>query len=165
MTMSKALGGLGFPISGLAFKEKLNTLPQGKHVGTFRGNVLAYAAGAAAIRYMVENDLAGHALALGEVLLAGLRELERHSRIVGDVRGLGLMLGIELVKDKDGREPAPELAAAVRAACHRRGLLIEVGGHFFNVARFLPPLVLTGELAEKGLDIFAQAVREVEEAS
>jgi diaminobutyrate-2-oxoglutarate transaminase len=165
MIMSKALGGLGFPISGLAFKEKLNTLPRGLHIGTFRGNVLAFAAGAAAIRFMVENDLAGHARSIGGILLEGLRDLEARSRIVGEVRGLGLMLGVELVKDKDGKEPSPELAAAVRQACHRRGLLIEVGGHYFNVARFLPPLVLTRELAEKGLGIFAEAIREVEKAT
>lgn len=162
VTMSKALGGLGFPISGVAFKEKLNTFPRGKHIGTFRGNQVAYAAGAAAIRFMVKNDLAGQALRLGEKMLAGLKEIERDSAIIGEARGIGLMLAAEVVKDKATKEPAPEQASEIRRACHRRGLLIEVGGHYFNVARFLPPLILTDNLAMKGLDIFAQAIKEVE---
>jgi diaminobutyrate-2-oxoglutarate transaminase len=164
VTMSKALGGLGFPISAVAFKERLNTLPRGKHIGTFRGNQVAYAAGAAALRFMTANDLAGHSLRLGEKMLAGIKEIEKDSAIIGDGRGKGLMLGAEIVEDKAAKTPAPDLAAAIRRACHRRGLLIEIGGHFFNVARFLPPLVLTDTLAMKGLDIFAQAVKEVEKS-
>jgi diaminobutyrate-2-oxoglutarate transaminase len=162
ITMSKALGGLGFPISGIAYKEALDTFPPGKHIGTFRGNVTAYAAGAAALRFMIEHDLPGHAERLGRTMLESLRSVERESPIVGEARGRGLMLGVEFVKDKAGREPAPELAAKVRTACHKRGLLIEVGGHYFNVARILPPLVLTEKLARKGLEIFAEAVRTVE---
>ncbi|MGB7297565.1 MAG: aspartate aminotransferase family protein [Candidatus Aminicenantales bacterium] len=164
VTLSKALGGLGFPISAIAFKEKLNTLPRGKHIGTFRGNQVAYAAGAAALRFMIGNDVAGHALRLGEKMLAGLKEVEKDSAIIGEARGKGLMLGAEVVEDKATKKPAPALAAAIRRACHSRGLLIEVGGHYFNVARFLPPLVLTDTLAMKGLDIFSQAVKEVEKS-
>ena len=162
--MSKALGGIGLPISGIAYKEKLNTWPAGTHIGTFRGNVLAYAAGAAALDFMVNSNLAQHALTLGERMLGLLRELERDSQIVGEVRGKGLMLGVEFVRDRGTKEPAPELARSVRTGCHRRGLLIEIGGHYNNVARFLPPLILTEELARKGLDVFADAVNEVESA-
>jgi diaminobutyrate-2-oxoglutarate transaminase len=162
VTMSKALGGVGLPISGIAYKEALNTWPAGKHIGTFRGNVMAYAAGAAAIEFMLETDLADHALKLGERMLGGLRELEQDCRIVGEARGKGLMLGVELVKDQETKEPAPELARRVRTECHGRGLLIEIGGHYDNVARFLPPLILTDDLAGKGVEIFAEAVREVE---
>jgi len=162
VTMSKALGGIGLPISGIAYREKLNTWSGGQHIGTFRGNVVAYAAGAAALDFMVSRNLAGHALRLGERMLSSLRELEKVSRNVGEVRGQGLMLGIEFVKDKATKEPWPEGAAGVRSACHRRGLLIEIGGHYHNVARFLPPLVLTEELAEKGLTIFIDSVQEVE---
>jgi diaminobutyrate-2-oxoglutarate transaminase len=164
VTMSKALGGVGFPISGMAYKEKLDTPPPGKHIGTFRGNVVAYAAGAAAINFMLQNNLAEHATKLGEVILALLKELESDSKIVGEARGKGLMLGVELVRDKETKEPAPDLAKAVRTACHKRGLLIEIGGHYDNVARFLPPLVLTEELAKKGVEVFSDAVKEVEGA-
>ncbi len=158
--MSKALGGAGFPISAIAYREKLDTLPPGKHIGTFRGNVTAFAAGAAALDFMARTDLAGHAAGLGEWMLGRLKELQASSPIVGEARGLGLMLGVEFVKDKATKAPAPELAKAVRALCHKHGLLIEVGGHYDNVARFLPPLVLTRDLAETGLGIFAEAVRQ-----
>jgi diaminobutyrate-2-oxoglutarate transaminase len=162
VTMSKALGGIGLPISGMAYREKWNTWPAGQHIGTFRGNVTAYAAGAAALEFMVTSDLAAHALHLGEHMLSLLREVQKDSEIMGDVRGKGLMLGVELVKDRETKEPAPELARRVRSACHRRGLLIEIGGHYNNVARFLPPLVLTEELAQRGVAVFADVVREVE---
>jgi diaminobutyrate-2-oxoglutarate transaminase len=165
VTMSKALGGIGLPISGIAYQEKLNTWPSGQHIGTFRGNVAAYAAGAAALDFMISTHLADHAMRLGERMLAFLKELEKDSRIVGEVRGKGLMLGVEFVKDKANKEPSPEAAHSVRSACHRRGLLIEIGGHYNNAARFLPPLVLTEELAQKGLSVFADTVREVERAA
>ncbi len=162
ITLSKGLGGLGFPISCIAYKEGLDTWPAGKHIGTFRGNVTAYAAGAAALDFMVEHDLAKHSLNLGKKMLSWLKEIEKDSSIVGEARGKGLMLGIELVKDKASKEPAPDLAQRVRTICHQHGLLVEIGGHYSNVVRFLPPLVLTEELAEKGLEIFADSIREVE---
>jgi diaminobutyrate-2-oxoglutarate transaminase len=95
-------------------------------------------------------------------MLSSLKELETASRMVGEVRGKGLMLGVEFVRDKATKEAWPEGAQGVRSACHRKGLLIEIGGHYNNVARFLPPLVLTDELAEKGLAIFMDSVQEVE---
>ncbi len=164
MTMSKALGGVGLPISAIAYKEALNTWQPGAHIGTFRGNVIAYAAGAAALKFMVENDLAGHAARLGEKMLESLKEVERDSPLVGEVRGKGLMFGVEFVQDKTSKEPAPEVAAKVRTGCLRRGLLMEIGGHYSNVARFLPPLVITEALARKGVQIFADSVLDVERA-
>ena len=98
--MSKALGGAGFPISGIAYKEKLNTFPPGKHIGTFRGNLAAYAAGAAALDFCDRTDLVRHSAELGAWMLARLKEIEKDSPIVGEARGLGLMLGVEFVKDK-----------------------------------------------------------------
>jgi 4-aminobutyrate aminotransferase-like enzyme len=108
---------------------------------------------------MVKNHLADHALELGAAMLAWLGDIQQQSRIVGDVRGKGLMLGAELVKDKATKEPAPELAGKVRTLCHRHGLLVEIGGRYDNVVRFLPPLVLTRDLALKGIEIFADAVK------
>jgi len=162
MTMSKALGGVGFPISAVAYRKELDTWPPGKHIGTFRGNMIAYAAGAAAIGFMRQHALADHAARIGDVMLGLLRELAQESEIVGEARGKGLMLGAEFVNDKATKEPAPELAARARTLCHQRGVLIEVGGHYFNVARFLPPLVITEKLARRGIEIFAESVREIE---
>jgi len=164
VTMSKALGGVGFPVSCIAYREKLDTWPAGKHIGTFRGHVVAFAAGKAALNFMVKNKLAEHASNLGHSMLSWLKEIEKDSKIVGEARGKGLLLGIELVKDKESKEPAPELAKRVRAFCHRHGLLIEIGGHYSNVARFLPPLVLTEDLALKGIEIFEDAIRETEKS-
>ncbi len=163
MTMSKALGGGGFPISALAFRQELDTWPPGKHIGTFRGNMIAYAAGAAGIRFMLAHDVAGHAARVGEVLLDLLKEVEAGSEVVGEARGKGLMLGVEFVEDKVTKKPAPDLARKIRTRCHQKGMLIEVGGHHFNVARLLPPLVLTEAQARKGAEIFAEVVKEVED--
>jgi diaminobutyrate-2-oxoglutarate transaminase len=161
VTMSKALGG-GFPLSGIAYKEKLNVLPPALHIGTFRGNVTGYAAGAAALAFMRRHDLAAHAAAVGDEVLACVSALERSSAIVGEVRGKGLMLGVELVRDRATKEPAPDLAAKVRTLCHRRGVIIELGGHYHNVARFIPPLVITRQLALRGTEIFMDSVADVE---
>lgn len=162
VTMSKALGGVGFPISGLAFRQELDTWPPGKHIGTFRGNVVAYAAGHAAMRFMVDNHLAEHAMEIGRQMLSLLKEIEKESEIIGEARGKGLMLGVELVRDKGSKKPAPEFAKEIRSFCHRHGLLIEIGGHYDNVARFIPPLILTEDFARKGIEIFADAVHHTE---
>jgi diaminobutyrate-2-oxoglutarate transaminase len=164
LTLSKALGGLGFPISCVAFKEDLDTWTPGKHIGTFRGNVIAFAAGSAGLRFMLDYNLADHSANLGQTMLSWLKEIESDSKIIGEARGKGLMLGVEMVADKDSKEPAPELAAKVRLISHRHGLLVEIGGHYNNVVRFLPPLVLTEELAIKGIEIFEDAVREAEKS-
>jgi diaminobutyrate-2-oxoglutarate transaminase len=162
ITLSKGLGGVGFPLSCIAYKESLNSWPSAKHIGTFRGNAIAFAAGAAALKFMKEKKIAENAANVGEGMLQSLKSLENDSSIVGESRGKGLMLGVELVKDKETKEPAPELAKKVRTLCHKRGLLIEIGGHYNNVARFLPPLVLTEALAKKGTEIFIHAVKDIE---
>jgi diaminobutyrate-2-oxoglutarate transaminase len=164
MTLSKALGGIGYPLSCIAYDSTLDTWTKGAHIGTFRGHQVAMAAGLAAIEFMQEVDLAGHAAALGELTLELLRDAQDTLPSVGDVRGRGLMIGIEMVKDRDTKEPWPEMAAQIRSECFRKGVIIEVGGHFGNVARFLPPLVITRELLLTGVEIFVDAVRASEEA-
>ena len=98
---------------------------------------------------MVKHHLAGHAHELGETMLGWLRDIQKESRILGDVRGKGLMLGAELVKDRATKEPAPELAGRGGGECHRHGLLVEIGGHYDNVVRFLPPRQF-GKSAHRG---------------
>jgi diaminobutyrate-2-oxoglutarate transaminase len=162
IVMSKALGGIGYPLSGIAYDVALDTWQPGAHIGTFRGHQVAMAAGAAGIDFMLENDLAGHAGELGELTLKTLREAAQELPAVGEVRGRGLMIGVELVRDRDSRAPWPELADEVRRACCQRGLIVELGGHFANVVRFLPPLVITRQLLLRGLEIFVEALRETE---
>jgi diaminobutyrate-2-oxoglutarate transaminase len=164
ITLSKALGGIGYPISCIAYDSKLDTWTQGAHIGTFRGHQVAMAAGFAAIEFMQEVDLPAHAARLGELTLELLRTAQDTLPSVGDVRGRGLMVGIELVKDRDTKEPWPEMAARIRGECFRKGMIIEVGGHFGNVARFLPPLVISRKLLLTGIEIFVESVREAENA-
>jgi diaminobutyrate-2-oxoglutarate transaminase len=164
IVLSKALGGIGYPLSAIAYEGSLDTWEPGAHIGTFRGHQVGMAAGAAAIELLQELDLAERARALGELALKLLGEAAAAEDLsaIGDLRGRGLMLGVELVRDRDSKEPWPELAAGLRRACCEKGLIIELGGHYGNVARFLPPLVITRKLLVRGIELFAQALAETE---
>jgi diaminobutyrate-2-oxoglutarate transaminase len=164
ITLSKALGGIGYPISCIAYDSELDSWKPGTHIGTFRGHQVAMAAGLAGIEFMLETDLAAHAAELGELSLGLLGEALSDSPSVGDIRGRGLMIGIELVKDRDSKEPWKELAGQVRSECFKRGAIIEVGGHFGNVARFLPPLVISRKLMLTASEIFVESVAAAEQA-
>jgi len=163
VTISKALGGIGFPIAAIAYKEKFNKWPAGKTIGTFRGNMVAFAAGAAGLEWMVENKVAERAAELGEKAMLTLKEIEKESAIVGEVRGQGLMLAVEMVKDKKTKEPASDYAKMIRKYAHQRGVMIEVGGHHNNVARLLPPLVITEELLMRGIEIIRGVIKDIED--
>jgi len=162
VTLSKALGGAGFPISAIAYREELNTWPAGKTIGTFRGNMIAFAAGAAGLEWMRDNGVVEHSAELGEKALGRLQELEAKSTIIGEARGLGLMLALEMVSDKGKKTPASDIAKKVRKYGHQRGVMIEVGGHHGNVVRLLPPLVITEEYLMKGIEILAGVIGELE---
>lgn len=161
MTLAKSLGGIGYPLAAVLYHEKLDTVKPGGHMGTFRGYLAAMAAGAAAIDFMLENKLTEHATRLGESLLAELRKLQEEIIQIGEIRGKGLFIALELVKDRETKEPYPELVQAVQRRCFERGLLVWSAGHFGNVLRMMPPLVITKELAMKGLEIFSQTMREL----
>lgn len=163
VTLSKALGGIGFPISAIAYREELNTWPPGKTIGTFRGNMVAFAAGATALNWMVDNKVPERAAELGKKAMVKLKELEQSSKILGEARGIGLMMGLEMVEDKQTRKPSADLAKKIRKYAHQRGVMIEVGGHHNNVARMLPPLVITEELLMKGIDILAGVIKDLED--
>jgi diaminobutyrate-2-oxoglutarate transaminase len=167
MVLSKAIGG-SLPLAVVVYRDDLDVWEPGAHAGTFRGNQLAMAAGAATLAYVRENRLAERAAALGTRMLTQLRGLATDFACIGDVRGRGLMIGVELVHpDKPpacaGEPPpaAPELAAAVRRECLRRGLIVELGGRHSSVVRLLPPLTITDEQTSAVLDRLADAVAEV----
>lgn len=162
MTISKGIGG-GLPLSLVVFDKKLDTWEKGAHVGTFRGHVVAMAAGAATLRFIRKHELWDHADRLGrETFLPRLNEVKDDSKYIGDVRGKGLMIGIEFVKDKESKDPWPEMVRQVQKLCYEKGLITEVGGHYSNVIRFLPPLIITKQIAEAALDIFTDATNEAE---
>jgi diaminobutyrate-2-oxoglutarate transaminase len=162
MTLSKGIGGIGYPLSACVARTELDKWSSGAHIGTFRGQAVAMAAGFAALNFMEKNNLPEYAAQLGEHMLKRLREIGEQSKYIGDVRGRGLMIGIEFVKDKKTKKPADDMAGDIRKRCFTKGLIVELGGHYNNVVRFLPPLILTEELADKGLNIFAEAVKENE---
>ncbi|MFF3515554.1 diaminobutyrate--2-oxoglutarate transaminase family protein [Streptomyces sp. NPDC002573] len=170
MVLSKAIGG-SLPLAVVVYRDDLDVWQPGAHAGTFRGNQLAMAAGTATLAYVRENRLAERAASLGRRMLDQLRALAAELPCIGDVRGRGLMIGIELVDpDPDlgpGQTPpdtpyaAPALAAAVRRECLRRGLIVELGGRHASVVRLLPPLTISDEQTSAVLDRFADAVAAV----
>lgn len=164
ITLSKALGG-GFPLSAIAYREELDVWRKASHIGTFRGNVAGMAAGVASIEFMLENNLASYAHSLGKIIMKKFEKVAKESNIIGDVRGEGLMLGIEIVEDKETKKPSSKLASLIRTESFKKGVLIEIGGHYDNVARFLPPLVITQELAEIGSSIIIEVIENIEESS
>jgi diaminobutyrate-2-oxoglutarate transaminase len=164
MVLSKAIGG-SLPLAVVVYRDDLDAWGPGAHAGTFRGNQLAMAAGAATLAYVRENRLAERAGVLGARMLGQLQGLAAEYACIGDVRGRGLMIGIELV-DPVAEDPtapgpppaAPELAADVQRECLRRGLIVELGGRHSSVVRLLPPLTLTDEQASAVLDRLADAL-------
>lgn len=160
MTISKALGG-GYPLSAIAYRSDLDVWKKAAHIGTFRGNIIAMAAGAASIDFMLENDLANYAKDLGRHFMERLKPLEQKSPIVGEVRGRGLMIGIEIVSDKETRKPSSEICSKIRDEVFKNGVLIEIGGHYNNVLRFLPPLIISKKLADSGIDIIVSAIEKI----
>lgn len=163
MVLSKAIGG-SLPLAVIVYREELDAWQPGAHAGTFRGNQLAMAAGTATLAYVRRNGLAERAALLGDRMLAGLRALAAEHPCVGDVRGRGLMLGVELVDPDAAPGPrgvpptAPRLAAAVRRAALDRGLIVELGGRDSSVVRLLPPLTITEEQSEAVLERLADAL-------
>jgi diaminobutyrate-2-oxoglutarate transaminase len=163
MVLSKAIGG-SLPLAVVVYREEYDAWQPGAHTGTFRGNTLAMAAGAATLRYVADHGLVARSAELGARMTARLAALRDRLPVVGDVRGRGLMIGVELVDpagtpDACGALPAdPGLAVRVRGACLRRGLIVELGGRHDAVLRLLPPLTITDEQAEAVLDRLADAV-------
>ena len=155
MTVAKSLGG-GLPIAGLIFKKELDVWPSGSHFGTFRGNLLSCVAGLAGINFIQNNDLATRTQRLGEKVLKRLKVISEKSPYIGDVRGRGLLVGCEFVKDKTTKEPAPDILAQVQKKCFEKGLMLWKGGAWNNFSRIMPALVISEKLLEKGMDIFEE---------
>ncbi|MFJ8621584.1 diaminobutyrate--2-oxoglutarate transaminase [Kitasatospora sp. NPDC093550] len=163
MVLSKAIGG-SLPLAVVVYREDYDGWRPGAHTGTFRGNTLAMAAGAATLRYVAAHGLAERAAVVGDRMAARLRALAGELPVIGDVRGRGLMLGVELVDptaepDACGARPAdPALAVRVREACLARGLIVELGGRHDAVLRLLPPLTITDEQVTAVLERLAEAI-------
>jgi 4-aminobutyrate aminotransferase/(S)-3-amino-2-methylpropionate transaminase len=157
ITTAKGIAG-GLPLGGVTGRADLmNAVHSGGLGGTYGGNPVACAAALGAIETMKTADLPRRAREIEAIMLPRLRELAERYPSVGDVRGRGAMLAVELVSDPVAKTPFPELAAAVNKECHSRGLVTLTAGTFGNVFRFLPPLAIGDELLREGLDVFEEA--------
>ncbi|MFA9502238.1 aspartate aminotransferase family protein [Natrinema sp. H-ect1] len=157
ITMAKALGGTGLPIGAMLYHEDFDTWGPGGHVGTFRGNAPAMVGGLRAIEYIESHDLLSHATALGQYLRDRLDEVAETTPELVDVRGKGLFVGAEFV-DADGA-PGADIVETIQTRCYENGLLVWNAGRHGNVLRLIPPLVLTREQAEVGMNILCNAIR------
>ncbi|QFY44566.1 aminotransferase class III-fold pyridoxal phosphate-dependent enzyme [Candidatus Methylospira mobilis] len=161
VVLSKAVGG-GLPLSVVVYHENLDRWQPGAHAGTFRGNQLAMAAGAATLRFIREHRLDHHAEIMGERLMNHLRCIQAGCPAIGEVRGRGLMIGIEIIDPHAARDelgahpPCSESARRIQRNCLKRGLILELGGRQGSVARLLPPLIVT----ENNIDQIAAIFRE-----
>jgi 4-aminobutyrate aminotransferase / (S)-3-amino-2-methylpropionate transaminase / 5-aminovalerate transaminase len=153
----------GMPLSAVTGRAELMDAPQvGGLGGTYGGNPIACAAALAVIRVMEQERLVERAAAVGEQVLARFRAWQQRFRLVGDARGLGAMCALELVRDRETKEPASEEAGLVARLCYERGLIILRSGHHGQVIRFLAPLAVTdGQLAE-GLSILESALADAD---
>ena len=151
----------GVPLSAIiARAEVMEGVAPGTIGGTYCGNPLACAASLKTIEIMERDHLADRSVEIGKKVTARYKEIQKKYPVVGDVRGLGGMIGIEFVKDPETKEPDAALTADVIQTCAKNGLLVEGAGTYNNVIRFLAPLVITDEQLEAGLDIFEAAVKE-----
>jgi 4-aminobutyrate aminotransferase len=157
MTMAKGLAS-GFPLSGLAAPRQLmEKWMAGTHGGTYGGNPVACAAAEATV-HVIQDGLLENATRMGAVLMAGLCEIQERYPILGDVRGLGLMVGAEFTEP--GGAPATGLVKEIVGRCRRDGLLLLNCGTYSNVVRWIPPLVVDQAQIEASLDIFERALAE-----
>ncbi|HZG70905.1 MAG TPA: aspartate aminotransferase family protein [Chondromyces sp.] len=167
LVLSKAIGG-SLPLSVVVYDRRLDKWEPGTHIGTFRGNQMAMAAGKATLRFVKENHLPEHAHKIGIYLTAQLKTLQKQMSSIGDVRGRGLMIGIEIINptkqpNQIGSYPAyPELARKIQQECFNRGLILEVGGRFGTVIRLLPPLIISKEQIDEVLQRFQEAITSAE---
>ena len=160
MIVAKGIAS-GLPLSGIvARRELIEAWPPGTHGGTYGGNVVACAAALATIEVLEEEGLIENARERGAQLLAGLRQLQARYPVIGDTRGLGLMVAMELVRPGvgDGREPDPAAVKGVLSGALARGLLLLSAGPYGNVVRIIPPLVTTAEEVDHALGILDEVL-------
>ena len=156
VTTAKGIAG-GLPLAGVTGRADLmDSVHPGGLGGTFGGNPVACAAALGAIETMAKEDLPAAARRIGDIMLPRLRKLAQAAPVIGDVRGRGAMVAIELVKPGT-LQPDAAAAAQVAKACHNAGLLVLTCGTFGNVLRFLPPLVIGEALLNEGLSVLEDA--------
>ncbi len=159
MTFAKSVAG-GLPLGGVVTsKEIMDKVPGGTIGGTYNGNAVACAAALAVLEVMQEEDYPAKARKIADKCMARFNGWKEKYTEIGDVRGMGSMMGIELVKDAD-KTPYPEMVGAIVAKAWDKGLILEAAGTYGNVIRFLSPLCITDEQLDKGLEIFEECIED-----
>ncbi|MFV2043308.1 MAG: aspartate aminotransferase family protein [Anaerolineales bacterium] len=159
--LGKSLGG-GLPLSAIVARQEILDVGLSVAMFTAAGNALSCAAGLATIEAIEQDGMVENARKVGAHLHDRLRELQDNHQLIGDVRGLGMLQGVELVKDRDTKEPASTEAAKVSYRAFELGLLVFYVGMFSNVLEITPPLILTEGEADEGVAILDQALSDVE---
>ena len=159
VTFAKAIGG-GVPLGGFIATEELGTaFEEGDHFTTFgANNQIGIAAGHAVLDVIQREDLVKRSATMGATFIEGLRRLAAKHPCIGDVRGLGLMIGVEIVNDRASREPAPQLTKRVQQAMRERGVLVSITGVHGCVLRITPPLVITDSQVGMALETLDSAL-------
>ncbi|MFN3268921.1 MAG: aminotransferase class III-fold pyridoxal phosphate-dependent enzyme, partial [Zestosphaera sp.] len=154
----------GLPLSAIIGKKEImeKTYP-GSFGGTYGGNPVSCAVALKVIEIIQRDKLVERAEKLGQIMRKRLEEIREKYELVGDVRGLGVMLAIELVKDRKTKEPATEEALKIIGKAREKGLLLLRAGLYLNVVRLHPPLTIEEELLHEGLNILEDSLKEVEE--
>jgi 4-aminobutyrate aminotransferase/(S)-3-amino-2-methylpropionate transaminase len=162
LVMAKSMAG-GLPLGGITGRAELMDHPQvGGLGGTFSGNPVACRAALAVLDQIEKNALLSRAEQIGKKVLERFKKLQDHYPIVGDVRGLGAMVGMELVVDRKTKEPATALTKQLINSCRDKGLLMISAGTYSNIIRPLMPLVITEEQLDQGLLILEEGLRELQ---
>lgn len=161
LAIAKSLGA-GFPLSAVTGRAEVMDAPApGEIGGTYGGNPVACAAALQVIDIMKDEKLPERANWIGSVFTGRLKEMQEKYPVIGDVRGLGAMIAIELVNDRKTKEPAKEITSRLTAECYKRGLIFLSAGIFSNVLRFLMPLVITEDELNQAADILEASLKEV----
>jgi 4-aminobutyrate aminotransferase-like enzyme len=147
----------GIPIGGLLATDELAGAIRSLSLSTFGGNPIATTAALANLNYITTNHLRENALHVGSYLMERLHELMERHHVIGDVRGMGLMIALELVRDRATKEPAPDILLRVQNESKLRGLIIGRGGLHANVIRICPPLIVTERDADDAMRILDEA--------
>ena len=161
MTFAKGAGN-GLAIGGVVARAEIMDCLQANSISTFGGNPLAMAGAKANIQYLLDEDLQENAHKVGNQLRSAIEGLGEDHEIIGDVRGKGLMIGVELVERGGGQVPAPGITGQIMEKSREDGLLIGKGGLHGNVLRIAPPLSLTEDEATEGFEVLRRAIEEVD---
>ena len=162
VTTAKSLAG-GLPLAAVTGRsEILDAVHAGGLGGTYGGNPLATSAALAVLDTIEREGLVARAARIGELMAGRLRDMASRSSLIGDVRGRGAMVAIELVDDKETKHPAKDASSRVIEECYKQGVIVLKAGTFDNVVRFLPPLTIDEGLLLEGFDVVEKALATAE---